>query len=183
LLKDIDIDILINNAGVGLYGKFIDSDIDKINSMLTLNISSLVELTYHLANKMVQKRQGKILNIASMAAFQPIPNFSVYAASKTFVLNFTEALNFELKPYGVTASVLYPGATATNFDKAAGASDTKLFKSGVMNATDVAKIGVKQLDNNQMTKVAGYKNKILSILSSTNPFRRLSVKIADFFVN
>ena len=181
--KEIEIDILINNAGVGVYGELIKSDTHQVDAMLTLNISSLVGLTYFFAKKMTTNRKGKILNIASTAAFQPVPNFAAYAASKAFVLNFTEAINLELKPSGVTASVLCPGATATNFDKESNSTDTKLFKSGVMNAKNVAMIGVKQLDNNVMTKVPGCKNRIMAFASSANPFRGLAVKIANFMVN
>ena len=99
--KDIEIDVLINNAGVGVYGELIKSDINAVNSMITLNISSLVDLTYYFAKEMAKKGRGKILNVASTAAFQPIPNFAAYAASKAFVLclettatSFVKYLNY-----------------------------------------------------------------------------------------
>lgn len=178
-----DIDIVINNAGVGVYGEFIENDIQKVDAMNRLNMTALVELTYFFAQKMAQRGSGKILNIASTAAFQPIPKFAVYAASKAFVLNFTEALHVELKPKGVIVCALCPGATATHFDQTSHATHSKLFKHGVMDAHKVATIGVKQLDRNTMTKVAGLLNTIKAWASDMNPFRGLSVRIADFIVN
>jgi hypothetical protein len=178
-----DIDIVINNAGVGLYGEFLENDREKIHAMNRLNMSALVELTHFFAKKMAQKGDGKILNIASTAAFQPIPKFAVYAASKAFVLHFTEALHAELKSKGVIVCALCPGATATRFDQASHATHTKLFRHGVMDARKVAEIGVRQLDRNKMTKVAGRLNTIKAWASDINPFRGLSVRIADYVVN
>lgn len=182
-IEKIKIDILINNAGVGVYGSFIQSDLNEIDSMLELNIKTLVSLTYLVASQMVKNRNGKILNVASTAAFQPIPKFAVYAASKAFVLNFSEALNFELKPLGIDVCTLCPGPTATNFDKASKSSKSKLFSRDLMDAKEVARIGVKQLDDSIMTKVAGCKNIIMAFASSINPSRSLSVQISNYFVN
>ncbi len=182
-LIDSKIDILINNAGVGEYGEFVNGDEMKYEKMVTINIIALTMLTRYFAEKMVAQCGGDILNVASTAAFQPIPKFAVYAATKAFVLHFSEAINYELRHKGVFVGVLCPGPTKTNFEKFAGASGSKLFSSGVMSARDVASIGIKAIEGKNMTTIVGYKNKFLSLISSINPFRNLKVALADFAVN
>jgi short-subunit dehydrogenase len=177
--RKINIEILINNAGIGDYGAFVERDISKNMKMINLNINTLTELTGLFLKRMIKEGSGKILNIASTAAFQPIPNFAVYAASKSYVLNFTEALHYELKGTNVSVSVLCPGPTATGFETSANMKDSKLFKSGVMNAKVVAEIGYKGMMNNKMTIIPGFKNKIMAIMSSITPSRRLLVYISE----
>ena len=173
------IDILINNAGIGEVGEFINSDISKITSMINLNINTLTRLTHYFANKMVSNGSGKILNISSTASFQPIALFAVYSATKSYVLHFSEAINYELKDKNVKVCTLCPGPTITNFDKNANASHIQMLTKGAMSAKDVAQAGVKQLENNQMTVVVGFKNKVLAFISNINPFRELSVSISS----
>ena len=107
--RKISVDILINNAGIGDYGKFVDAELSKTIKMINLNITTLTEVALLFVKAMQSKNSGKILNIASTASFQPVPNFSVYAATKSYVLNFTEALHYELKNTGISVSVLCPG--------------------------------------------------------------------------
>jgi len=173
------IDILINNAGIGEVGEFINSDISKITSMINLNINTLTKLTHYFANKMVSNDGGKILNISSTASFQPIALFAVYSATKSYVLHFSEAINYELKDKNVKVCTLCPGPTITNFDKNANASHIQMLTKGAMSAKDVAQAGVKQLENNKMTVVVGFKNKVLAFISNINPFRELSVSISS----
>ncbi len=183
-LKDrkIIIDILINNAGFGYYGKFVDSNLDRTTEMMNLNITTLTELSLLFAKDMISRNNGKILNVASTAAFQPVPNFTIYAASKSYVLSFTEALHYELKGTKVSASVLCPGPTATGFEKSADMESSNLFKSGVMNAKNVAQIGYKGLMKNEMTIIPGFKNKVMAILSNMTPSRNLLVWISGKMV-
>lgn len=177
-LDDKKIDIVINNAGVGEVGAFIENDIKKIISMINLNITTLTEITHYFAKIMAKNGGGKILNIASTASFQPIPTFAVYSATKAYVLNLGEAINYELKNSGVIVSTLCPGATITNFDKSANARNIKHLTKGAMSPKEVAKAGVKQLQNNKMTVIVGFKNKFLAFTSSISPFRKLTLIIS-----
>lgn len=176
--RKISVDILINNAGIGDYGKFVDAELSKTIKMINLNITTLTEVTLLFVKAMQSKNSGKILNIASTASFQPVPNFSVYAATKSYVLNFTEALHYELKNTGISVSVLCPGPTATGFEKAASMQESKLFKSGVMDAEIVAKIGYKGVMKNQMTIIPGFKNRVMAFFSNISPSRNLLVWIS-----
>ncbi|MFK5893329.1 MAG: SDR family oxidoreductase [Pseudomonadota bacterium] len=176
--RKICIDILINNAGIGDYGSFVDGKLSKIGNMVSLNIATLTEMTLLFVKDMHTRNSGKVLNIASTAAFQPVPKFAVYAATKSYVLNFTEALHHELKGTGVSVSVLCPGPTATGFEKSANMKDSKLFKSGVMDAKIVAEAGCKGLMNNKMTIIPGFKNRLMAFLSSMTPSRNLLVWIS-----
>ena len=177
-LHNQKIDIVINNAGIGEFGDFINNDITKLIAMLNLNITTLTEITHYFAKLMAQNGGGKILNIASTASFQPVPTFAVYSATKAYVLNFSEAINYELKDKGVQISTLCPGPTTTNFDKNANATNVKHLTNGAMSSIKVAKAGIEQLQNNQMTLIVGLKNKLLAFASSVNPFRKLALIIS-----
>jgi short-subunit dehydrogenase len=176
--RSIEIDILINNAGFGDYGYFMESDPAKTTEMINLNIVSLTELTALFVKEMLKKNSGKILNIASTAAFQPVPKVAAYSATKSYVLNFTEALHYELKKTEVSVSVLCPGPTSTGFKKSANMEGSNLFKRGVMNPLHVAKIGYKGLMKNKMTIIPGFKNKIMATLSNITPSRNFLVWIS-----
>ncbi|MGF1499360.1 MAG: SDR family NAD(P)-dependent oxidoreductase [Elainellaceae cyanobacterium] len=118
--RGLDIDLLINNAGFGDYGAFSERQRDRQLDMVRLNVLALVDLTHQFLPDMQQRRAGNIVNIASVAAFQPIPYMSVYAATKAFVLSFSEALWAETQPYGVRVLAVCPGPTETQFFKQAG---------------------------------------------------------------
>ena len=123
--KGIVIDTLINNAGFGLYGNFIETDVDREAEMIDLNIKSLVILTKLFLKDMIAIDKGEILNVASIAAFQPGPLMSVYYASKSFVLSFSEAVRNEIRKTNVNISVLCPGPTATEFERSANLEKSK----------------------------------------------------------
>jgi len=176
--RKIQVDILINNAGFGDYGNFVDSKLQRTTDMINLNITTLTELSLLFIKEMKKRDNGKILNIASTASFQPVPKFAVYAASKSYVLNFTEALHYELKGTNVSASVLSPGPTLTGFEESANMKGSKLFKSGVMKAEKVAEIGYEGLMKNEMSIVPGFKNKVMAILSNSMPSRNILVWIS-----
>ena len=158
----INIDVLINNAGVGSSGEFCDMEAEKTIAMLNLNMITLTELTLLFAQDMKRNKRGKILNVSSTAAFQPAPYLAAYAASKSYVLSLTEALHIELGKYGISVSALCPGPTGTNWAEEAGMQSSKMFATGVMTAEQVALKGYKGLMRNKMTIVTGLRNKILS---------------------
>ena len=180
--RGLIIDVLINNAGFGDNLPFVASELVRDMNMIRLNIGALTELTHIYANEMQQRNQGMILNVASTAAFQPIPTFAVYAATKAFVLHLTEALHYELKNTGVKISALCPGPTATGFEKNANMQESKLFNSAVMDAKKVAIIGYKGLNKGKMTIIPGFKNKFLAFITNMTPFRKLVVNIAGRMV-
>ncbi|MBQ5323883.1 MAG: SDR family oxidoreductase [Oscillospiraceae bacterium] len=125
--KGVHIDVLVNNAGFGDLGDFAKSDLSRQQQMIDLNISALVKLTHLYLPAMLAKRDGKILNVASVAAFAPGPGMSVYYASKAFVLSFSDALSTELKGTGVTVTALCPGPVNTGFAATAGFKNSLLF--------------------------------------------------------
>ena len=118
--RGLEVDTLINNAGFGSMGDFLSLDVERELNMIDLNVKSLVELTYLYLAPMRKRRRGHIINVASTAAFQPVPYMATYAASKAFVLSFTEALWDENRAYKIRVMALCPGATETNFFNAAG---------------------------------------------------------------
>ena len=161
--KNLDIDILINNAGVGLYGEHSEIDINDISKMLQLNITSLTELSHYYSAEMKKNKSGRILNIASTAAYQPTPYFAAYGASKSYVLNFSEALSKELEEYDVTVSCLSPGATDTNFFSAfdsSVANNTHLNQNSRVSVEAVAQLGIDIMFAGKLSKIAGKMNAI-----------------------
>jgi short-subunit dehydrogenase len=169
---------LVNNAGFGEYGLFVDRSIEQYIEMINLNILSLTELSYHFGKEMVKLGKGKILNVASMAGLQPNPNFAVYGATKSFVISLTEAIHKEFENTGVTVTVLSPGATASNFMDRANMKNAKLYAKGVMSAKEVALIGYRAMVKGKLHVIPGFKNKLLGFLSGITPPSKLRLKIA-----
>lgn len=174
--QGMNIDVLVNNAGFGLLGYFDELDIQKQAAMIQLNVVSLTELTYYFLTKMKQKNQGKILNIASTAAFQPGPLMAVYYATKTYVLSFSEALVEELSDSAVTVTTLCPGPTKTNFAAVANVEGTKMF-SQPMNSEIVAKQGYNALMSGKRVVIPGGLNKMGAYAAKLLP-RSLAAKVA-----
>ena len=161
--KGIRVDILINNAGFGLFGEFEETDISKELDMIQVNITALTELSKYFGKEMVSRKSGQILNVASTAAFQPGPLMAVYYATKAYVLSFSEALANEWEPHGVKVTALCPGATRTGFSDAAELQSSKLFQSGVMSVEEVVEEGYKQMmTNNKTVIIPGIKNRMLT---------------------
>lgn len=160
--KFLHVDILVNNAGHGDYGKFSESDLEKELQMMQLNMVSLVRLSKLFLKDMVKHNRGRILNVASTAAFQPGPFMAIYYATKAFVLSFSEAVNSELKGTGVTVTTLCPGPTESNFSKVANIEGNKLFKAGVMDAPSVARIAYKALMKDRSVVIPGFRNRLLA---------------------
>jgi uncharacterized protein len=162
MAKNKHIDILVNNAGVGDFGNFSDADWDKQHRMVQLNILAMMQMTKLFMKPMQEAGYGKILNLASVAAFQPGPLMSVYYATKAFTLSFSEALFRELKGSGVTVTALCPGPTETGFVDAASMANSKLFRSlKVAKVEDVAAYGYRALMKGWAVVVHGFLNNLL----------------------
>jgi uncharacterized protein len=166
--KKIQVDVLVNNAGFGTHGKFAELDLERELNMIDLNVHALTELTGLFLPSMIEKGSGKILNVASTAAFQPGPLMATYFASKAFVLNFSEALANEVKGTGVTVTCLCPGATKTNFESTSGNSN--LFaKTTLATAESVATEAYSALMKGKTTIITGWKNNVLIFLNRFAP--------------
>ncbi|MCX7832639.1 MAG: SDR family oxidoreductase [Ignavibacteria bacterium] len=170
--KNLSIEYLINNAGFGSYKDFINEEWNVYHRMITLNIYSLVKLTYLFASEMVNNGRGKILNVASTAGFQPIPGLNVYSATKSFVISFSEALHHELIDKGVTVTTLCPGSTLTNFHNVAGLKGRKHI---AMKSKTVAKIGYKAMMKGKQIVIPGIINKISSFTVRFTPRRIIPI--------
>ncbi len=165
--QELDVNVLINNAGFGIVDAHVDIDPQELYRMLQLNVVAVAELCHCYGRIMKEKRTGRILNIASSAAFQPTPYFAAYGASKAFVLNFSEALAKEMEDYGVTVSCLAPGPTDTGFfdtfDKR-GSDGRHLFrKPGRDDPRLVARAGIELMLGGGLTRIVGAKNKFMTL--------------------
>lgn len=159
----IQIDILINNAGFGDFGFFATADWNKTAEIIDLNIRSLTHVTRLFLPGMIKQGSGRIMNVASTAAFQPGPLMAVYYASKAYVLSFSQALYNEVASHGITVTALCPGPTYTGFKKAAGLNDSMLFKrTKVATALDVANYGYRAMTKGKMIAVHGFTNSVIA---------------------
>ena len=161
--KNLKVDILVNNAGFGDHDFFINADKSRIEEMILLNILTLTKLTKLFLNDMVVRKYGKILNVASTAAFQPGPLMSVYYATKAYVLSFSEALYEELTGTGVSITALCPGPTESGFMTAANMSNVPLMDSlKIPTSKEVAEYGYAALMKDQAVAIHGVVNNILA---------------------
>ena len=168
--KGLTIDVLVNDAGQGEYGKFVDTDLDREIDLVHLDIIALISLTKFYLKEMVARGEGKIMQLASSLSKAPTPLLSVYAASKAFVLSFTEALIEETKDTGVTLTALLPGATDTDFFHKAGAENTVTYKeTPIYNPEEVAKAGYEGLMSGKSKVVPGAMNKTQAAMSTLMP--------------
>ena len=156
--KKIQVDVLVNNAGFGEYGKFIDCNINEAKQMIDLNDKALVELTYYFIKDMKDNGYGHIINTASVASFVPGPYMAVYYASKAFVLSFSLALRQELKQDNIRVSTLCPGNTDTDFWKVAKVDNSK--NSFTRTSEQAATTGMKMFEDNGAYAVDGLLNKL-----------------------
>ena len=164
------VDYLINNAGVGIYGRFVDSDMAAQSGMIDLNIKALMELTHLFVLAMVRRGSGRVLNIASTAAFQPGPNTAAYFTSKSFVLSFTEALAYELRKSGVHITAYCPGPTRTDFLGASVMASTNIVTHQTLpTAVHVAANAYKAMQQGKTVKIHGLKNWLLVNSSRFGP--------------
>ena len=172
------VDILVNNAGLGVYGPFAKTPIEKELETIQLNVAALTHLTKLFLPGMLERRRGRILNVASTAAFQPGPLMAVYYATKAYVLSFSEALTNETAGTGVTVTTLCPGPTLTDFQRRAGFGNVPLLKSPlVMSAADAARAGYEGMMRGRRLVIPGAINKTLVQALRVTP-RRLVTAIA-----
>ena len=157
-----NVDALVNNAGIGSYGLFVETDLKSELDLLQINVVALTHLTKLFLPAMIARRRGYVLNVASTAAFQPGPLMAVYYASKAYVLSFTEALANETSGTGVRVSALCPGPTETGFVAAAGMSESKLFNANVMDARSVAVEGYRGMLSGKTIVIPGFRNRLLA---------------------
>lgn len=155
----IELEFLVNNAGFGTNGAFVTLNLARELDMIELNVKALTHLTGLVLPAMVARRSGRILNVGSVAGFLPGPFMATYYASKAYVINFTEALAYELRGTGVTATVLCPGATATEFAQVAGVQNAALFNSS-SDAASVARYGYHAMMKGKTIAVPGVQNKL-----------------------
>jgi uncharacterized protein len=175
----VPIDVLINNAGLGLCGDFAKSDMDMNMHLLQVNMLSLTKLTWLFLPGMIKRKYGKIMNVGSIASYAPSPNFALYNASKAYVLFFSEALREELKGTGVTVTCLCPGATDTQWQERAGAKEIRLNKVRIVGPQPVAQAGYKGMMKGKRVVVPGLDNKF-TVLSAKLAPRALTLKVARF---
>lgn len=167
--KAIQIDILVNNAGYGLQGEFLETPIERTTDMIQLNITALTELSYVFGRDMAVRGSGEILLIASLLAFQPVPTYAAYAATKSYVLSFGEALHDELRTQGVVVTSLCPGHTETGFDAAAGAQASPMLRLLTMKPRPVAEAGLQALSKGKASVIAGFMNNIVAFSNRLTP--------------
>jgi uncharacterized protein len=177
--ESVSLDLLVNNAGVGVYGEFKETDINDEVNMLELNMVALSMITKAFLPAMLKKKSGQILNLASTAAFQPGPLMSLYFATKAFVLSFSEALSEELIGTGVSVTCYCPSATRTNFQDTAGAGRSKLFKGKIPGAQEVALDAIAALEAKKTVAIYGFFNRFLIFTLRFTP-RFLIPKIVKY---
>jgi short-subunit dehydrogenase len=167
--RGIAVDILINNAGHGLQGPFVNSQLDAALTMVQLDVASLTAVTHVFAQDMRARGRGQILLVASLLAYQGVQNFAVYAAAKAYVLRLGEALHRELKRDGVTVTTLCPGVSDTGFASAAQMKLTPALKQLMMQPPPVVRAGIRALQAGRISVVPGWANKALVILTWATP--------------
>jgi short-subunit dehydrogenase len=177
LRRGLHVDLLINNAGFGLYGPFADSDAKASLGMVEVNIAALTSLTRLALPGMIERKRGRIMNVASPAGFQPGPLMAVYYATKAYVIMFSEAIANELKGTGVSVTCLCPGATATRFAGRANMEESRLFKMGAMKSKDVARAGYKGMMEGKGIVIPGVLNKTIAMSVRFSP-RKLVTAIS-----
>lgn len=173
---NINVDILINNAGFGDYGPFAASDRAKIMEMVQVNVAALTELTHLFLPGMVQRKYGRVMNVASTAAFQPGPLMAVYYATKAYVLSFSDAIGEELRNTGVSVTTLCPGPTRTGFQSEAAMEQSRLMRMGLMDVQAVAQAGYRGMMNGTTVVIPGPTNWVGAQLSRFTP-RRLTTRL------
>ena len=176
----IEIEYLVNNAGFGTNGKFVETNLATELNMMQVNMNALVSLSKLFVAGMIARESGRILNLASTASFQPGPNMAIYCATKAFVLSFTEAFAVELAGTGVTVTALCPGGTETEFQARAEISDIPIVNSGFipfMKAEEVAKQGYRGFMRGDTVTVTGLMNKLGAFSIRMTP-RKLAAQLA-----
>ena len=163
--RGLTVGVLVNNAGYGIQGRFLDMDMAAIEKMVRVNLLTLTELTQLFGRDMAARGTGHILNVASAAAFLPSPFVSSYAATKAYVLAFSEAVRFELADAGVVVTTLYPGITSTEFNTVADAKTPKAMDLSILGPADVARVGLNGLFAGKRAVIPGLINQLNAFFS------------------
>lgn len=170
LLAQVEqVDILVNNAGLGVYGAFADADWDKLSQMLEVDVAALTHLTHLFLPQMRSRSWGRILQVASTASFQPCPSYAAYAATKAYVLNFSLALNYELRHSGISVTTLCPGVTATEFFEVSGQKVNFFQRQSMMTSAEVVRQGLEALEARRSYVIAGRLNTLLALSARFMP--------------
>jgi len=159
--RGVEVDLLVNNAGVGHSSAVHEQPLDRVLGMIDLNVRAAVELTRRVLPGMVERKRGRIVNVVSTSAFQPVPFLAVYAASKAFLLSFTEALATELAGTGVRVQALCPGLTESEFQQVAGTDAVAFAKTRAMSADAVAACSLDALERGTLRVVPGFANRLM----------------------
>ncbi|HLW54517.1 MAG TPA: SDR family oxidoreductase [Candidatus Angelobacter sp.] len=175
--RGLQVDVLVNNAGFGAYGAFADSSLTSQLEMIQVNITALTHLTRLALPGMIQRKRGRIMNVASTAGFQPGPLMAVYYATKAYVISFSEAIANELQGSRVTVTCLCPGATATEFAVRADMDKSRLFKMGKMSSMAVARAGYRAMMKGKTLTIPGFRNLMLAESVRLSP-RKMVTAIA-----
>lgn len=175
--EDIEVDLLVNNAGVGHTGHFRQEPPERLLAMVDLNVRAVVALTRRFLPPMVERRSGAIVNVVSMSAFQPVPFLATYAATKAFVLSLTEALAAELEGTGVKVQALCPGNIPTEFQQVAGTERVAFTRTPSMSAAEVAAVSLRALDRGRVVVIPGARDRVMVALQRFAP-RPLVLRIA-----
>lgn len=176
--RNITVDVLVNDAGQGLYGQFLDTDINRELDIIQLNIGAYIVLAKCFLKEMKERNEGKILNVASIASKLPGPWQAVYHATKAFVLSWTEAIQYELKDTNITITSLLPGATDTNFFRKAGMENATLVQEGELgDPAEVAKDGYEALMSGEHKIISGMKNKVEIAMANMMPDSKVAEKL------
>jgi uncharacterized protein len=176
---DLPIDVLVNNAGFGDTGEFQTLSLDKQTNMIDLNVRALTELTHLFGSKMVERKSGRILNVASVVAFMPGPKMATYFATKAFVLSLSQALSQEWSKYGVQVMALCPGVTTSGFQESSNQSNMDMVKGkNIPTSAQVAQYGYDKLIACKSLAIHGFVNKVFCFLPRILP-RKLLLKIMD----
>lgn len=176
----LTVDVLVNNAGFGLHGRFAELPLRRQMEMIQINVAALTELAGLFLPDMIARRRGGVLNVGSVAGFLPGPNMAIYYASKAFVLSFSEALREELRGTGVTVTDLCPGPVETNFSQVARSHRRRKTRAKKMSAAAAARIGHAEFRAGKLISIPGGSNKLLAALASTLP-RRLLTRLVNYY--
>ena len=182
--RNISVDILVNNAGVGISGAIDEYSEEALLKMILLNIFSLTALCKYFTPQMKERRSGNILNIASLGGYQPVPYLAAYAASKSYVLNFSDAIAMELEDYGISVSCYSPGLTDTQFFDRADINENNNFYAKKMRVSPkvVAQDAVEKMLRGKLSSIYGFKNNALAFLTQITPSRNIIARITKKLV-
>jgi short-subunit dehydrogenase len=160
--RNIPVDVLVNNAGFGSHGPFVQAELAEQLNMIQVNVAALTHLTHLFLPGMIERKWGRVLNVASTASFEPGPWMAVYFATKAYVLSFSEAIATELAGTGVAVTALCPGPTATGFYDRAGIVQTPIIHANTMDSAMVARMGYRAMNQGRAVVIPGLKNKLLT---------------------